>query len=114
MSGAWTVRDRSGQLLVGFVCDSQFAVARKVVPVHYDAFRLHVSSSYRALFERALQQVLQREGWRIVRINGRTRDRCVRIGESQGRTCQQEPAWTPAPIGVIPPTRSEPRPLGSP
>jgi hypothetical protein len=37
-------------------------------PVRYDAFRLHVSSSYRELFDRALQQVLERHGWQIVQI----------------------------------------------
>jgi hypothetical protein len=42
-----------------------------VVPAHYDAFRLQVSSSYRELFERAVTQVLEREGWQIVRIGRR-------------------------------------------
>jgi len=39
---------------------------RALVPAHYDAFRLHVSSSYRELFDRAVTQVLKREGWEIV------------------------------------------------
>jgi len=41
---AWTVKDNAGQLLPAFVCASRLEVGRKVVPTHYDAFRLHVSS----------------------------------------------------------------------
>jgi hypothetical protein len=55
-----------GRGTVNFVCASRLEVGRKVVPVHYDAFRLHVSSSYRELFDRAVSQVLEREGWEIV------------------------------------------------
>ena len=40
---AWTVKDNAGQLLPAFVCASRLEVGRKVVPAHYDAFRLHVS-----------------------------------------------------------------------
>jgi hypothetical protein len=68
MTAAWTVRDRHGRLLAEFAGSSALDVGRKVVPGRYDAFRLHVSSSYRELFERALSQVLEREGWEIVRI----------------------------------------------
>ena len=64
---AWTVKDNAGRLLPAFVCASRLEVGRKVVPAHYDAFRLHVSSSYRELFDRAVHQVLEREGWEIVR-----------------------------------------------
>jgi len=46
-------------------------VGRRIVPAHFDAFRLQVSSSYRALFDRAVSQVLERQGWRIVRVRGR-------------------------------------------
>jgi hypothetical protein len=65
---AWTVRDSNGQLLADFTCGSRLDVGRKVVPAHYDAFRLRVSQSYRELFDRALAQILERRGWEIVRI----------------------------------------------
>jgi hypothetical protein len=54
--------------LEGFTAASRIEVARKVVPIRYDAFRLRVSSSYRELFDRALSQVLERERWEIVRV----------------------------------------------
>jgi hypothetical protein len=68
---AWTVRDSKGELLTEYVGPSPLEVGRKVVPAHYDAFRLHVSSSYRHLFERALKQVLDREEWEIVEVGPR-------------------------------------------
>ncbi len=68
---AWTVRDSNGQLLADFAASSRLDVGRKLVPGHYDAFRLHVSSSYRELFDRALGQILERKGWQIVRWNRR-------------------------------------------
>jgi hypothetical protein len=71
MAAAWTVRDSQGQLLSDFICSSPLEVGRKVAPTHYDAFRLHVSPSYRELFDRAVAQVLQRQGWRIVRMRAR-------------------------------------------
>jgi hypothetical protein len=42
-----------------------------VVPARYDAFRLHVSPSYREQFDRAVNQILQRKGWHIVRTKAR-------------------------------------------
>jgi len=71
MATAWTVRDDSGRLLADFVGASPMEVGRRIVPAHFDAFRLEVSSSYRALFDRAVSQVLDRQGWRIVRVRGR-------------------------------------------
>lgn len=65
---AWTVRDRNGELLTDFAAGSRIDVGRKVVPQRYDAFRLHVSSSYREMFERAVSRVLASNGWEIVRI----------------------------------------------
>ncbi len=65
---AWIVKDSNGQFLLNFEADSRLDVGRKVVPAHYDAFRLHVSTSYRELFDRALSQILERRGWEIVRI----------------------------------------------
>jgi hypothetical protein len=67
MTVAWTVKDNAGQILPGFACRSRLEVGRKVVPTYYDAFRLHVSHSYREIFDRAVKQVLEREGWKIVR-----------------------------------------------
>ena len=69
MSATWTVRDGDGQLLADFAGGSRLDVGRKLVPAHYDAFRLHVSSSYRELFDRALGQILESKGWEIVRIS---------------------------------------------
>jgi hypothetical protein len=67
----WAVQDSSGQIVEDLLCASRLDVARKLMPVRYDAFRLRVSSSYRELFERALKQPLEREGWRIVRVSRR-------------------------------------------
>jgi hypothetical protein len=64
---AWTVKNNACQLLPAFVGASRLEVERKVVPARYDVFRLLVSSSYRELFDRAVNQVLEREGWEIVR-----------------------------------------------
>ena len=41
------------------------------MPTRYDAFRLQVAPSYRAMFDRAVAQVLEREGWQIVRVTRR-------------------------------------------
>jgi hypothetical protein len=71
MATTWTVRDDTGRLLADFVGASPVAVGRRIVPCHYDAFRLEVSPSYRALFDRAVSQTLERRGWQIVRIRSR-------------------------------------------
>ena len=71
MAIAWTVRDDAGRLLADFVGPSPVEVGRRLVNAHYDAFRLEVSSSYRALFDRAVSQTLERRGWQIVRVRGR-------------------------------------------
>jgi hypothetical protein len=47
---------------------TRLEVGCKIVPNRYDTFRLHVSASYRELFDRALGQVLERERWEIVRV----------------------------------------------
>ena len=73
MAAAWTVRDGSGELLADFVGASPLEVGRRIVPARYDAFRLHVSSSYRAMFDRAVAQVLERQGWQIVRVKAPAR-----------------------------------------
>jgi hypothetical protein len=73
MAAAWTVRDSNGQLLADFVGASPLDVGRRIVPTRYDAFRLQVSSSYREAFDRAVTQVLQRQGWQIVRVKATAR-----------------------------------------
>jgi hypothetical protein len=65
----WTVKDQKGELLESFTANSRIEVGRKLVPTHYDAFRLQVSSSYRELFDRALTLILERQGWQIVRLS---------------------------------------------
>ena len=87
MTACWTVRDRNGELLPQFACPSPLEVARKVVPGRYDAFRLHVSSSYRELFDRAVKQILEREDWRIVRMKVRTSSHCA-----TGETVETRPS----------------------
>ena len=72
MKAFWTVRDSKGQFLHQFTCTSRLDVARRVLPVRCDAFRLHVSPSYREIFDRAVTQALQREGWEIVRAKPST------------------------------------------
>lgn len=71
MSQAWTVKDREGNLLPCFTSASRLEVERKVVPTHYDAFRLQVSSSYREIFTRDLAKVLAHKDWQVVRVGRR-------------------------------------------
>jgi hypothetical protein len=68
MISLWSVKNASGEVLAHYTSTSPLEVARKVVAVNYDAFRLQVSSSYRELFERALRLMLERENWQIVRV----------------------------------------------
>jgi hypothetical protein len=68
MGIAWTVKDSNGHLRPDLMAGSRMDVGRKVVPTPYDAFRLQVSSSYREMFDRAVNQVLERKGWEIVRV----------------------------------------------
>jgi hypothetical protein len=63
----WVIRDGSGRILPDVACSSRYEVGRRILPGRYDPFRLEVSSSYRELFDKALQQALDREGWQIVR-----------------------------------------------
>jgi len=73
MAAAWTVRDGNGRLLADFVGASALDVGRRIVPTPYDAFRLHVSSSYREMFDRAVARVLESNGWQIVRVKASAR-----------------------------------------
>jgi hypothetical protein len=71
MTAAWTIKDGNGQLHAEFIGASPLEVGRRIVPAHYDAFRLHVSPSYRQLFERAVQKVLAENSWQIVKLGAR-------------------------------------------
>jgi len=73
MTAAWTIRDGNGQLHAEFAAVSPLEVGRRIVPTRYDAFRLQVSPSYRAMFDRAVGQVLARQGWQIVRVKAAVR-----------------------------------------
>jgi hypothetical protein len=66
VSAAWTVKDSKGDLLPSFVAHSAREVGRKVLGMRHDAFRLEVSRSYRELFDRDLESILNRREWRIV------------------------------------------------
>lgn len=93
MTTCWTIRDRNGELLPHFACASALEVARKVAPGRYDAFRLHVSSSYRQLFDRAVERILAREGWQIVRTKVRARPggkRDAPLERRQGRRVRHQ------------------------
>jgi hypothetical protein len=71
MTPAWTVKAGNGELLAQFAATSPLEVGRRIVPTRYDAFRLHVSPSYREVFERAVAKVLAHEGWSIVKVPAR-------------------------------------------
>ena len=83
MSQAWTVRDREGHLLPCFTAASRLEVERSVVPTHYDAFRLQVSSSYREIFARDVARVLAHKDWQVVRIRGKSPRRPARANGGQ-------------------------------
>src|SRR4029078_6263515 len=68
MTAAWTIRDGNGQLHAEFAAGPPLEVGRRIVPAHFDAFRLHVSPSYREVFDRAVAKVLAQQGWQIVKM----------------------------------------------
>ena len=72
MSAAWTIRDGKGEYLPQFAAGSALEVGRRIVPTRFDAFRLHVASSYREVFDRAVAKVLAEHDWQIVRMPART------------------------------------------
>ena len=75
MTAAWTIRDGNGQLHAEFAAVSPLEVGRRIVPAHFDAFRLHVSPSYREVFDRAVAKVLAQQGWQIVKVSARAHKR---------------------------------------
>jgi hypothetical protein len=83
MTTTWTVRDRAGHRLPGYDGRSKVEVGRKLVPTHYDAFRLEVSPSYRELFERAVAQILRREAWEIVRCEPMSHPAAICCGDTR-------------------------------
>ena len=75
MTAAWTIKDGTGQLRAEFMGASPLEVGRRIVPARYDAFRLHVSPSYREVFDRAVAKVLAQQGWQIVKVSARAQRR---------------------------------------
>jgi hypothetical protein len=75
MTAAWTIKDGTGQLRAEFMGPSALEVGRRIVPTRYDAFRLHVSPSYREVFDRAVAKVLAEQGWQIVKLSARAQRR---------------------------------------
>jgi hypothetical protein len=71
MPTTWTVKNSNGELLPCFIADTPRQVGCKIVRNRYDAFRIEVSTSYRELFERELNNVLAQQGWRIVPLKKR-------------------------------------------
>ncbi len=72
MTATWTIKDGKGEFLPEFAAASAMEVGRRVLPTRFDAFRLHVSTSYREVFDRALAKVLAERGWQIAKLPART------------------------------------------
>ena len=66
-----------------FTAASRLDVERKLVPMHYDAFRLHVSSSYREMFARDLAKVLAQKHWRVVQRRSKAPRRAATTSDAQ-------------------------------
>ena len=73
----WAVKDHNDQILRDLLGSSRIEVGCKVLRARYDVFRLHVSGSYRKLFDRALQQVLEQNRCQIIEIKRRKPPRAV-------------------------------------
>jgi len=67
----WAVKDDNGEILPDLRGSSRIEVGCRILPARYDVFRLHVSTSYRELFDRALQHVLEQNRWQMVEIKRR-------------------------------------------
>ena len=68
MPHIWTVKDSTGHVVPNVTGTSRIDLERRLVPTCYDAFRLHVSPSYREIFDRELATVLSDKRWRVIRI----------------------------------------------
>ena len=55
MTSVWTIKNENGEVLSPFTGVSPLEVRRKLVPAHYDAFRLQVLSTRRASPEQPRQ-----------------------------------------------------------
>ena len=73
MSHIWTVKDCAGRVVPDLTGASRLDVGRRLVPTRYDTFRLHVSHSYREVFDRELARVLSDKCWQITRIRSNVR-----------------------------------------
>lgn len=73
MSAVWALIDSSGHSVPGLVGTSRIELGRTLLPGRYDPFRLHVSASYREMFERDLTRFLAQNGWQIARVKRRRR-----------------------------------------
>ena len=51
MAEVWTVKDGEGRVLPSLRGPSRLELGRKLLSSRHDAFHLHVSSSYREVFE---------------------------------------------------------------
>jgi hypothetical protein len=71
VSHIWTITDSAGRVVPNLTGASRLDVERKVLPTYYDPFRLHVSRSYRQIFDREVAKVLSRKSWRIARVRSR-------------------------------------------
>ena len=83
MTAAWTIKDGTGQLRAEFMGPSALEVGRRIAPTHYDAFRLHVSPSYREVFDRAVAKVLAQQGWQIVKVRARAQSPACGVGRNK-------------------------------
>jgi hypothetical protein len=86
----WAIRNSDGKIVFDFTCKSSQEAGRRILSTRYDPFRLQVSSSYRELFDRAVRQALDREGWEIVRV---AQCRKKRVATSAAQ-CREEAAVT--------------------
>jgi len=73
MPHIWTVKNSTGHVVPNLTGTSRLDLERRLVPTYYDAFRLHVSPSYREIFDRELAKVLSDKRWRIMRIRSSAR-----------------------------------------
>ena len=83
MSYVWTVRDCAGHEVPTLTGTSRLDVGRRLLPSHYDAFRLHVSHSYREVMDRELAKVLSDKSWRIIRKRTNSRRTKAQSGSVQ-------------------------------
>jgi hypothetical protein len=83
VSHIWTVKDSAGRAVPNVTGTSRLDVGRKLVSTRYDAFRLHVSHSYRETFDRELSKVLSDKCWKIIRKSANTRRAKTQLSGTQ-------------------------------